>query len=395
MVYKDKVRGAVAAAILASTLCSMGGYATAADLKLRFTSFEPEAITGHQAKRFGDEIAKKTNGEIELEYYWAGSLLPASQMASGIASGIADIGMILPPYNPSEFPVANWASLLGSLVSTDFPASMLQASAANAEVILSNEDLAKEFERQGLVILTPLFAYPSFDLLCSTPVTTLDEAKGKRVRVGGNLWAAEAQAVGMEPVALPGSDVYQAAQRGMVDCVMQHPPGFVGNSVWEVVKHYTPVQFTGWNAMYLVMGREKWNSLTEDQRGAILSSAATYFVSTHQKSMMDYAEFAGDGADKQNVEFHQPDPAFAAAIKSAAETGLMNSVSKAPAGLSNAEGFVTSYKKAMEKWSDFVGQNYVLSTGGDIRSSLSSGKELDLTKWDEQVRTQIFNTYKP
>ena len=335
-----------------------------------------------------------------MEYYWAGSLLPAAEMASGIASGVADIGMILPPYNPSEFPIANWATALGALVDTPYPYSTLQGAAANAEALLANKDVLAEFERQGLVILTPLFAYPNYDLLCAMPVTTLEEAKGKRVRVGGNLWAGQAQAVGMEPVALPGSDVYQAAQRGVVDCVMQYPAGFVGNSVWDVIKDYTPVQFTGWNAMYLVMGRDKWLSLTESQQKAVLDSAVTYFVLTHKKSLKDYAVFAGPEADTHGVVFHTPDPAFFDAIKAAQAASLSNAVANAPDTLADAAGFEDQYRQAMAKWGEIVmkdapGAGAANDAAIDTRAALLSGAELDLTNWGEQVRHEVFDNYRP
>lgn len=368
-----------------------------AEVVLRFTTFEPEGIVGYQARKLGDAISQSTDGEVTLEYYWAGSLLPAAQMASGIADGIADIGMTLPPYNPSEFPIANWATVLGSLAETEFPLNMLQAAGANAETILSSEALRAEFDRQGLVMLTPIFSYPGFDLLCKEPVTNLQTAEGKRVRVGGNLWATEAQKVGMEPVALPGSDVYQAAQRGIVDCVMQHPPGYVGNSVWEVVKHFTPTQFTGWNAAYLVIGKAKWNSLDEAQQKAIREGAFAYFVATHEKSLQDYAEFAGSGADEHGIEFHTMEEDLAAAVAEAQATGRADAIGTAPGSLEDPEGFVTAYEEAMAKWKAIVFDNGLVDLGGaesgSIREKMAAAANLDLSRWADRAHKEVFSKY--
>ena len=385
---------ALSAALLVSGVTLGLPTGATAETVLRFTTFEPEGIVGYQARKFGDTVAAATDGETTLEYYWSGSLLPAAQMASGIADGIADVGMTLPPYNPSEFPIANWATVLGSMADPQFPQNMLQGAAASAEALINSPAIQKEFEDQGLVMLTPIFSYPGFDLLCDEPVTSLEEAQGKRVRVGGNLWATEAQKIGMEPVALPGSDVYEAAQRGIVDCVMQHPPGFVGNSVWEVVKHFTPTQFTGWNAAYLVVGKKKWDSLNDTQREAIREAAFDYFVATHEKSLRDYAEFAGEGADEQGVVFHQVEDDLAQAIAGAQQSGREAALENAPASLADPEALMQSYADAMEKWRDIVFSEGFMDFGqgeeGSIRADLASAGEIDISPWADRVHEEIF-----
>jgi TRAP-type C4-dicarboxylate transport system substrate-binding protein len=381
--------------LVPATVLGVAGPASA-EMVLRFTSFEPEGIVGYQARRFGDALTEATNGEITVEYYWAGSLLPGPQMASGIADGLADVGMTIPPYNPSEFPISNWATVLGAMADPQFPQNMLQGAAASAEAFIASPEIQQEFESQGLVMLTPIFSYPGFDLLCNTPVTTLEQARGKRVRVGGNLWASEGQKVGMEPVALPGSDVYEAAQRGIVDCVMQHPPGFVGNSVWEVVKHYTPTQFTGWNAAFLVVGQHTWDRLDEAQRDAMWEAAFEYFVATHEKSLQDYAVFAGEGADRHDIEFHSVGDDLAEAIAEAQRSGLEEAIATAPAGLSDPEAFVQSYADAMEKWREIVFADGFMDFGAgdadDIRVRLAAAGDLDLSPWANRVREDIFNS---
>ena len=368
-------------------------------LTLRFTSFEPEGIVGHQARLFGDQIEKESNGNITVEYFWSGSLLPANEMATGISSGVADIGMILPPYNPSEFPVANWATVLGSMGDSAYPLNMLQGSAANAEAALASKELGAEFDKQGLKLLAPLSAYPSFSLLCNDPVTTLADAKGKRVRVGGQLWADEAQAVGMVPVALSGAEVYEAQQRGIVDCVMQHPPGFVGNGLWEIASEYTDAGFTGWNAMYLVMGDNKWESLSVEHQRVIWDASVTYFTATHEKSMLDYEKFATEGVDKHGVKFNAPASDLSEAIAKAQNDGLAKAEKTAPTQVADPKAFIESYRTAVNKWYDLSTSKLDVTSAKDgpvdSLKAFGAGIDFDFDAWSDLVKSEIFVKYRP
>ena len=56
---------------------------------------------------FVDYVQKATNGKVEIEVHWSGSLLPAAEAAAGIAAGTADTGGFLALYTPTDLPVNN------------------------------------------------------------------------------------------------------------------------------------------------------------------------------------------------------------------------------------------------------------------------------------------------
>lgn len=371
------------------------GDAEAGAKTLRFTNFEPENIAGNQTLAFGETAEESSGGELTFEYFWAGSLLPGPEVPTGVSSGVADIGLMLAAYNPDVFQIGNWAGALMSLPVAEHPTGVLQSAAAHAQVVLSNEDAQKEFADQGLKVLAPVVPYAHFDLLCLEPVTDLASAEGKRVRVAGEVWAQEAAALGMQPVNLAPGEVYEALQRGVIDCVMHHPPGYIGNGTWEIASHYTPLSFSGAYA-YLVMSAATWDSLTPEQQNAIWDGTEAYFEEYEKKALADYATWGTTATEDHGVEFHVPADDIVEALQAHQATVRGNVVDDAPAGVTDPAGYVAEYEGAMDQWLDT--SSSVVPGEIDMsepKTAFVNGGDADLTGWMDEVRTTVFEASRP
>src|SRR5690606_31004763 len=56
-------------------------------------------------------------------------------------------------------------------------------------------------------------------LACAEPLTTLEDLKGKQIRVGPQAQFGQIEALGATPVAVAFADLYESLQRGIVDCM--------------------------------------------------------------------------------------------------------------------------------------------------------------------------------
>ena len=95
-------------------------------------------------------------------------------------------------------------------------------------------------------------------------IKKLEDLKGMKIRCTG-MAAKIVQALGATPVAMPMGDTYDALSRGVVDGSMAPQEALQGWKWGEVVK-FTIENFgssysTG---MFVVMNKEKWNSLPPD-----------------------------------------------------------------------------------------------------------------------------------
>ncbi|MCP6756678.1 hypothetical protein NL533_34145, partial [Klebsiella pneumoniae] len=77
---------------------------------------------------FCDEVKKRTNGRVEINYSPGGSLLSPVKMYNGVVQGIADMGFTHTSYTRGRFPVTETLDLplgytsgyVASKVSQDF-----------------------------------------------------------------------------------------------------------------------------------------------------------------------------------------------------------------------------------------------------------------------------------
>jgi TRAP-type C4-dicarboxylate transport system substrate-binding protein len=99
-------------------------------------------------------------------------------------------------------------------------------------------------EKFGAKVLT-LWPFGPQVFYCNSPIKSLDDVKGLKVRSFTPSMAALIQHLGGTPVTLPFSEVYPALQRGVANCGVTSPTS--GNSgKWpEVTNHFLPLSVSG------------------------------------------------------------------------------------------------------------------------------------------------------
>ena len=229
----------------------------AASITLTYANFPPAStFPCVQMERWAKEIEKRTNGQVKINTFPGGTLLPAKNIFDGVIAGTADIGNFAMSYQPGRFPVSE---------AVDLPLGFPNARVASLVLTdLIEKYKPKEFEK--VKILT-LFTCPPADFMTSKPVRTLKDLKGMELRVSGT-GADVVKNMGGIPIAMPQSETPEAIQKGIVKGIV---------SSLEVLKDmnyaaYCPFA-TDTNlfvvSFAVVMNREKWNALPADVKKAM------------------------------------------------------------------------------------------------------------------------------
>ncbi|MCX5821111.1 MAG: TRAP transporter substrate-binding protein DctP, partial [Deltaproteobacteria bacterium] len=147
----------------------------AAPVTLTYANFPPAStFPCVQMERWVKEIEKRTNGQVKINTFPGGTLLPAKNIFDGVIAGTADIGNFAMSYQPGRFPVSE---------AVDLPLGFPNARVASLVLTdLIDKYKPKEFEK--VKILT-LFTCPPADFMTSKPVRTLKDLKGMELRVSG------------------------------------------------------------------------------------------------------------------------------------------------------------------------------------------------------------------
>src|SRR5699024_4443392 len=124
----------------------------------------------------------------------------------------------LPSYTPAEYPAFDAIGTAMSTLPSSPVASDLAANAAGVQAAWESPEVLEEFEKKNLVPLIPMLAAGGYSTMCSKPMTSLEDWKGKQLRVGSAAAGKQVTDLGATPVSLSFPETYEALQRGTVDC---------------------------------------------------------------------------------------------------------------------------------------------------------------------------------
>nr|WP_231716188.1 C4-dicarboxylate TRAP transporter substrate-binding protein [Arthrobacter zhangbolii] len=356
-------------------------YSADAPLELRYADYAPATASG-PLNEFAATLTAETQGRLTVEPYWGGSLLGSKDLPSGLRAGIADIGIFSATQHASEYPVTNWMSSTASIGSKDFPEGVLQTYAGFADFAYNSEEINKQFEDLGLKMLVPLHTILKYDLICTSPVETLADAKGKRVRSGGPLWDGEIKAAGMIPVTLPVDETYEGLQRGVVDCAIASPRTAMTYGFWETAKYYTEVPFTGINSQYIVMNQSSWDALSAEDQDILWEAGHTWwFENLFQDAIQEYNRFFEVAGAEHGVAMMEADPGLTGAITAYQQRVIDGLPQNAPPTVEQPGEIVDEYIQTSDHWLEMVKS---MDLGNDP-------KNLDLSGYREITKTNIWD----
>ena len=204
---------------IATALCSVAafalfaGSASAEQMTLKMaTSWGGGLVMEKQAKHFAEQVEFLTNNEIQIEVFPGGTLGTALKVSETVRNGVADLGHTWDGY---DWGINKATALLSGY-----------AGGLNAEQLIhwlyygGGQELYQEFRLEEFGVITfPCGISPREMGLHSTKrVQTLEDMKGLKIRTAG-IWAEISKGMGVSAVILPGSEVYAALERGVVDAI--------------------------------------------------------------------------------------------------------------------------------------------------------------------------------
>ena len=245
--------------------------------------FPPSHIQCQTAQSWADEIAKRTDGQIKINLYPAGTLTKAPQCYEGVVSGVSDIGMSCFAYTRGRFPLLEGLDLpLGypnGLVATEVATKMVRKYQP-AEV---ND-----------VHVLYIHAHGPGILASRKPVRKLEDLAGLKVRATG-LSSKIVQNLGGTPIAMSQPETYEALQKGVVEATFCPIETLKGWKQGEVIESVTETSVIGYTtSMFVVMNKNAWTKLTAEQQ-QVFNDVSDEWVAKHGQ--------AWDQADQEGQAF--------------------------------------------------------------------------------------------
>jgi TRAP-type C4-dicarboxylate transport system substrate-binding protein len=272
----------VIAMFLSVLIVPFQGYAQEKVITLKVANWFPVAHKQTPLlESWGKDLEKRTNGRVKVNYYPAGTLVPAPQSYDAVTKGISDVGNHVLGYTVGRFPLTEVLDLpLG------YPNNTVPTKLANA---FYTKFQPKEFN--DVKVLWFHAQAPGIVHTKTKPITKLEDLKGMKMRTYGSN-AKLMSLLGGTPVAMPMTDVYDALSRGVAEGLMCAYEATEGFRFGDQLKYSTENYATSYSAVFaIVMNKDKWNSLPPDIQ-KIIDTMSTEYIEKYA-AMWDDIEISG------------------------------------------------------------------------------------------------------
>lgn len=242
-------------------------------------------------RHFVDIANKLTTGELTIEFYDGGTLVPAGEVFDAVESGTIQAGADWPGY---------WAGRDAAFSPLSTTASLFNAvDYVNWIQGWGGDELYDEIYGNFGMVYLPYGVTNNESGFRTTdePIRNLDDLKGKRLRLSGLEQGRLLEKLGGNQVSMAGGEIYQALERGVIDGAEFSTPNVDWSGGFQQVTDYwaTP----GWHQSASVFGvminKSAWDALSpETQEKLQIAADATLLWSlanTEKRATEAYAKF--------------------------------------------------------------------------------------------------------
>ncbi len=211
-------------------------------------------------QKFAEIVDQKTQGRVKVQIFPSATLHGWSEGVDAVLGGVSDISWM-----PADKRLACYrvTSLYPSLVNLD---KQIELDSKYASLI------KPEAEKVGLVpLINSNYSYDQ-EWWFKGPTTDISKLNGKLVRSIGPLVSMMIESWGGKPVFIAPKEVYQSAERGVVDGINMGVATYSSWKLWDVMPHMVNGSLFYGNIIYMI-NKKKFDALGPEDQKALLAAA--------------------------------------------------------------------------------------------------------------------------
>jgi len=220
------------------------------ELKLAFFSSDRSASYLGAVEPFLSAVNSEGNGRIKIVLYSGGVLgRDVAQQPQAVLDGKADIAFVVPGYTPDRFPDNSVVELPGLFRNTR-EATLVYTRLVALNALKGYE----EFVVLGAYVTEPETFHSRL------PIASIDDLKGKRIRVNNPSESATLEKLGAIPVALEIAKIADALSSGAIDGAEVARTPLADFGIKRVATYHYFLRTSG-APLALIMNRKKFETL--------------------------------------------------------------------------------------------------------------------------------------
>jgi TRAP-type C4-dicarboxylate transport system substrate-binding protein len=280
--------GASSALALGTALGLHGRKAFAAAQKLTGVTYLPPSYAdlAYGSQGLVDRVNKVNPDVVTIDFFDSGRLVAADEQLPALRAGTIDFMFHTTSYITRSLPILGITGLPGVVGDLYRHPERLKRGSPLFALIES------ELKKKGLTILSLGGGNMEPEYIWSTkaaPIRTLDDIKGKRIRVVSFEATKAIEDFGGAAVRVPSSELYLALQRGTVDAAVANISTINGRKLQEQVSHVYRVPTTAFGIGVFVQTK-RWGALSEPVRKAFMEGVEWFDENSARVANQDYFE---------------------------------------------------------------------------------------------------------
>ncbi|MCB1342387.1 MAG: TRAP transporter substrate-binding protein DctP [Pseudooceanicola sp.] len=294
--------------VLAAAVGLSATLAAAQDYTLRFAhQLPPQHYLAQEYEVWAKAIEEKSGGKVKVEIFPAAQAFKPNQVFPAVAQGRIEAGMSM------SF---QWGNTIPEMAVMTVPYVMSDEKDAAAFVKSEANDILEGLlEAKGVQNLAWLYMGNVTTILSKDkPIISPEDLKGVRIRGLDQVFDAGIHEVGGEAVIMPGSEVYQALQTGIVSAAVGDLLGIVSRKYYEV-QNYANVVASNTVFSHIIVNPGWYAGLDDNARKAVDEASEEL----QARLIADFPNKAAAGweAAKDKITLHRQTPEEAKAWEAA------------------------------------------------------------------------------
>ncbi len=201
-----------------------------------------------------DRIAAATKGRVQIKPN--ASLVGGPQLASAVRDGQVQMSAVLNGYLSAKEPRLGLQNLPGLIETLKDYRAVYDA--------FWGQDMAQVWQTQfnSVALLDSVFCPQA--LISKNSIASLEDFKGKKIRVHNTETAKLVNAIGALPTSIPAAEVLPALDRGVIDGVFTASCWAHGQGFGSVAKHITDWHVASIQGWAILVNADSWAGLPAD-----------------------------------------------------------------------------------------------------------------------------------
>ena len=227
---------------------------------LRLSTYVNEVDIRHEGfKKFAELVEQKTEGRVKVQIFPSATLHGWSEGVDAVQGGVSDISWI-----PADKRLACYRVTSLYPVAIDLE-GQIELDAGYAELI------KPEAAKVNLIpVINSNYSYDQ-EWWFEEPIENLGKLDGKLVRSIGPLVSMMIETWGGKPVFVAPKEVFQSAERGVVDGINMGVATYSSWKLWSVMPYMVNANLFYGNIQYM-MNKSKFDKLSAADQKAVLDA---------------------------------------------------------------------------------------------------------------------------